>query len=121
MTMPEGAFHRAPRPLIGWLTVVLVSALVLFILAVLTAIAVGFWKTAATGHGVPDMTGGLGNLGALVAAILGSCGLGGLVFGQRHMERMDQQARGLPPYGPFPQPEQPLGPSPDGPRPGDTP
>lgn len=118
---PEGAFHRAPRPLIGWATVVLVSALVLFICAVLAAVATGFWMTAARGQGVPDMTGGLGNLGALLAALLGAGGLGGLVFNQRHTERMDQQARGTAPNTPFDPSAPSAVPPGEGPRPGDSP
>ena len=44
------------------------------------------------------------------AALMGAGGLGGLIFGQRHRERMDQQARGLPPGGdPFTQPPSPTG------------
>lgn len=113
----EGAFHRAPRPLAAWVTVLLMVVLVLFIMSVASAVAVGFWLTAGRGTGVPDMTGGLGNLGALVSAILGAGGLGGMIWRDRHVERMDQQARGIPPgAGPFPLP-----PSPDGsPRPGDS-
>lgn len=102
-----------------WATVALVSALVLFVMAVLAAIATGFWLTAGRGQGVPNLTGGLGDFGALIAALLGAGGLGGLIFGQRHRERMDQQARGqvAPPFVPA----EPLPPSPDGaPRPGDS-
>jgi len=111
---PEGAFHRAPRPLVAWVTVILAVVLTLFVCAVLGAVAVGFWLTAAQGRGVPDMTGGLGNMGALIAAITGAGGIGAAIFNQRHIERRDQIARGGGP-GPFdPSPPQ-------GPHPGDTP
>lgn len=117
MTMlpPEGAFHRAPRPLVAWVTVILAVVLTLFVCAVLSAVAVGFWLTAARGTGVPDMTGGLGNMGALIAAITGAGGIGAAIFNHRHIERRDQIARGGGPAAPFdPSPPQ-------GPRPGDSP
>lgn len=110
---PDGYFQRAPRPLIGWVTVILAVALTLFVCAVLAAVAIGFWMTAARGQGVPDMTGGIGNMGALIAAITGAGGIGAAIFNQRHIERRDQIARGGGP-GPFPS-------SADGPRPGDSP
>lgn len=108
MSPPEGVFHRAPRPLTAWAVTVLVWGLVIFVLIVLAAIALGFWLTAGRGLGVPNLTGGLENFGAVLAALMGAGGLGGLIFGQRHRERMDQQARGLPPGGdPFTQPSSP--------------
>lgn len=99
----------------------LVCVLVLFICAVLAAVAVGFWMTAARGQGVPDMTGGLGNLGALIAAITGAGGIGAAIFNQRHVERMDQQARGTAPNSPFDPSAPSVAPSSEGPRPGDSP
>lgn len=116
MTRPEGAFHRAPRPLILWAGALLVIGGTVFVLVVLAAIALGFWLTAAKGQGVPDLSGGLGVIGGAFVAVGTFIAQ---VLSQRHRERMDQQARGLPPGGPLASP--PLGPSPDGPRPGDSP
>ena len=114
MLPPEGSFHRAPRPLIAWATFVLVIALTVFVIVVLSAIAVGFWMTAGRGQGVPNLTGGLGDFGALITAVMGAGGIGTAILNQRHIERRDQIARGGGP-GPFdPSPPQ-------GPHPGDTP
>ena len=98
---PEGMFHRAPRPLTMWATTFLVIVLVLFVTAVLTAIAIGFWLTAAEGQSVPNLTGGLENFGAVLMAIFGAVGIGTIIFGQRHVERRDQIAQGqsVPPFG----------------------
>lgn len=98
MTQPEGAFHRAPRPLILWAGALLVIGGTLFALAILAAIALGFWKTAAEGRPVPDLSGGLGVLAGAFATV------GGFIWqvlSQRHRERMDQQARGTAPNVPF--------------------
>lgn len=101
----DGAFHRAPRPLIGWAGVVLVTVCVSFIAAVLGAMAVGFWMTAARGQGVPDFTGGLV---ALIPAIAAAWGALAQWMNQRHVERRDQIARGVAPDIPF-APSPPLG------------
>lgn len=95
---PEGAFYRAPRPLISWAGVLLCLTLVLFVIAVLAAIALGFWATAARGLGVPDFTGGLA---ILIPAVAGVIFQASQVLSQRHRERMDQQARGTAPGAPF--------------------
>lgn len=95
---PEGAFHRAPRPLILWVGVALVAGGTIFVLAVLAAIAMGFWATAAKGQGVPDMSGGLGVLAGAIASVGAFVAQ---VLSQRHKERMDQQARGVAPNAPF--------------------
>ena len=101
MIRNEGGFHRAPRPLTMWATTFLVIVLVLFVTAVLAAIAVGFWLTAAEGESVPNLTGGLENFGAVLVAIFGAGGIGTFIFNQRHVERLDQQARGTAPNAPF--------------------
>lgn len=99
---PEGAFHRAPRPLVGWVTVVLVLGLVLFLLAIMAAIATGFWLTAARGQTVPNLTGGIENFGTLLIAVFGAGGLGGLWMQSRSRERRDEIAFGGAPQAPFP-------------------
>ena len=109
---PEGAFHRAPRPLIGWVTVLLLLTCALFVMAVMGAIALGFWKTAAQGRGVPDMTGGLA---ALIAALVPAWGIAAQWLHTRSMERRTQMGVGQAPEGPFASSN-----SADGPRPGDS-
>ena len=114
MTQPQSAFQRAPRPLTMWATTILVCVLVAFVAAVLAAIAIGFWLTAARGEPVPNLTGGLESFGAVLAALFGAGGLGGMIFGQRHRERMDQQARGTAPDLPFPSAAPSDSPTPEG-------
>ena len=112
MTMlpPEGAFHRAPRPLIGWLAVVLLSVLVLCIAAMMIAVARGFWLTAAQGRGVPDMTGGMS---ALLAALVPAAGMIWQWMHTRSLERRTNMGVGQAPPAPFD--------SSAGPHPGDSP
>lgn len=95
---PEGAFHRAPRPLILWAGVALVAGGTIFVLIVLAAIALGFWATAAQGRGVPDLSGGLG---ALAGAAVTIGAFIAQVLNQRHVERRDHIARGSAPDAPF--------------------
>ena len=107
MTAPQsrtdGALHRAPRPLMGWAGVVLLVICVVFAGAVMAAIALGFWLTAARGLGVPDMTGGLA---ALIAALVPAWGLVGQYLSTRSRERRDEIAygggRAEPPFDPSP-------------------
>lgn len=117
MIRNDGAFQRAPRPLIGWATALLCFVLAAFVIAVLGAIAVGFWLTAARGQGVPDMTGGLA---ALVAALVPAWGIAAQWMHTRSVERRTEIVQG----GSAPPPFVPAGPlpaSPDGaPRPGDS-
>ncbi len=118
MRPPDGAFHRAPRPLIMWVGVLLVAGGTVFVLVIMAAIALGFWKTAAQGQGVPDLSGGLGVLAGAVATV------GTFIFqvlGQRHSERRDEIARGTAPNSPF-APAPPSAPPDDvsGPRPGEN-
>lgn len=106
--------HRAPRPLIGWVYVALGAALVAFILVVLYSMGRAFLLTAAQGHPVPDVTGGLGNLATLISAIVGAIGMGAQWMANRHRERRDEIAfsGGQVSSVPFA--------SSDGPRPGDS-
>ena len=83
-------------------------------LAIMAAIAMGFWLTAARGQPVPNLTGGIENFGALITAIFGAGGLGGLWMHTRSIERRTQIGSGQQPPAPFPS-------SAEGPRPGDTP
>lgn len=111
MTQPQSAFRRAPRPLIGWATALLVIGLVLFVLAVLAAIATGFWLTIGRGQGVPNVTGGIENLGTIIAAIFGAGGLGGWWMQTRSGERREEIRAGQS-VPPFPS-QQPSAPPPD--------
>lgn len=115
---PEGAFARAPRPLIGWVTVVLILACTLFVIAVLAAIGVGFWLTAAKGQGVPDMTGGLA---VLIGALVPAWGIAAQWMHTRSRERRDEIAWGTAPNTPF-APAPPSAPPDDvsGPRPAEN-
>ena len=100
---PEGAFHRAPRPLIGWAGVVLIVICVVFIAAIAAAIAVGFWLTAARGQPVPDLTGGLA---VLLPAVATAWGMVAQWMHTRSRERRDEIAFGgapRPPFDPSPQ------------------
>ena len=115
---PEGAFHRAPRPLIGWVTVVLILSCTVFVCAVLAAIALGFWLTAGKGQGVPDMTGGLA---VLITALVPAWGVAAQWLHTRSREKRDEIAFGgqaAPPFAPAPPSTPPDDVS--GPRPGEN-
>ena len=115
MSFNDGAFHRAPRPLIGWAGVVLVTICTLFVTVVLAAIGIGFWLTAARGQPVPDFTGGLA---VLITALAPACGFIGQWMHTRSRERRDEIAFS---GGQAAQnPTITAGPSPDGPRAGDS-
>ena len=122
MTRPEGWLHRSPRPLILWGGVVLVVlgaiGFSVFLYRIGTAVADAYERAATTGQNVPDMGGGIAALLTAVAGFLAT--LWPIVQGmqQRHVERMDQQARGqvAPPFDPSP----PSEPDWDGPRPGEN-
>ena len=107
----DGAFHRAPRPLIGWAGVLLIVICVLFVGAIAAAIAVGFWLTAARGNGVPDMTGGLA---VLLPAVATAWGMVAQWMHTRSAERREEiRAGSVAP--PFPQPAPSAPPSPPAP------
>lgn len=97
LSQNDGAFRRAPRPLIGWATAILAVGLVLFVLVVLAAIATGFWLTIGRGQGVPNVTGGIENLATIVAAIFGAGGLGGWWMQNRSAERREEVRAGNAP------------------------
>lgn len=101
MTIPsrqEGAFHRAPRPLIGWVGVFLLAVCTVFAAVVMTAIALGFWKTAAEGEAVPDFTGGLA---VLIGALVPAWGMVAQYMSSRSRERRDSIAFGGQAPAPF--------------------
>jgi len=107
---PEGPLHRAPRPLIMWVGLVLMLALTAFVVAWLTAGALGMFATVARGSSAPDMTGGLA---ALIPALAAAAWQISNIFNQRHVERRDQIARGqvAPPFDPGPPPSAPSEPA----------
>lgn len=118
MSLPEGAFHRAPRPLMGWTGFLLAAVCVLFLLA-LAGIVIFAMARWATGQHV-DLAGFAAVLGAAVPAGAYVSQMAQAWMNARHAERMDQQQRGVAPTVPFVPPE-PLPPSPDAtPRPGDS-
>lgn len=119
MTMaprPDGAFHRAPRPLIGWGGVLLLVVCLLFLSAVAAIALYALWRWA---NGLPvDLTGFAALMGAAVPAGAAVWDMVRRYLLDRHWERMDQQARGTAPNVPFvpspPFPPPPAGPSPTG-------
>ncbi len=95
-----------------WLGVVMVCLVFYFFVRIGLAIMTAYDHAAETGRPVPDMSGG-------IAAILGSLAM--LIpamwpivqqYQSYHRERMDQQARGLPPSGIGPFPQYPASPQP---------
>lgn len=116
----QGAFERAPRPLMGWAAVVLMLMILPFIAVVLWSVAQGFLRTAARGQGVPDMTGGLA---MLLPAMATAWACIAQWMHTRSMERRTEMGVGdaPPPFGQPSAPTGPLPPSPDGaPRAGDS-
>lgn len=113
MTRREGWLHRGPRPFMMWLAVAACVLVLAFFVGIGSAILLAFETAARTGRPVPDMSGGLAAVATGLAALLPALAQFWQVFNQRHVERMDQQARGQIP-GPFDS-------SREGPRPGDSP
>lgn len=90
-----------------WAGVVVVVIVGYFFARIFNAIAESYEHAADTHTPVPDMSGGiaaiLGGLALLIPALMPIV----QQFQNYHRERMDQQARGLPPSGvPFPAPAQ---------------
>ena len=115
MTPPqrESWLHRAPRPLVMWLAVIMVVCVLVFFVAIGTAIATAFNRAAETGQPVPDMSGGIAAVMTGLAALLPALASFWQIFNQRHTERRDEIARGGAP-GPFPPGAQSPEPSPTG-------
>lgn len=115
MTAPrESWLHRAPRPLVMWLAVVMVIFVIVFFVAIGAAIVTAFNRAATTGAPVPDMSGGLSAVLTGLAALLPALATFWQIFNQRHVERRDTIAHGGGPPPPFVQPSQPPEPSPTG-------
>lgn len=93
----EGAFHRAPRPLMMWLAVIACMLVLTFFAFIGAAIVLAFNRAAETGQPVPDMSGGLAAVATGLAALLPALAQFWQVFNQRHIERRDQIARGQAP------------------------
>ncbi len=101
MTRPEGWVHRGPRPLLMWLAVMACVLVLSFFVGIGFAILTAFNRAAETSQPIPDMSGELAAVAAGLAALLPALGQFFQVFNQRHVERMDQQARGTAPGVPF--------------------
>lgn len=99
---PDGAFHRAPRPLIGWGGIALIIVCLLFLVALAAIALYALWRWA---NGLPvDLVGFAAVLGSAVPAGAAIWDMVKRYLFARHVERMDQQARGTAPGLPFPQP-----------------
>ena len=94
---PEGWMHRAPRPLVMWLAVLMVFLVLMFFIGVGSAIVLAFQKAAEAGNSVPDMSGGLAAVLTGMAALLPALASFWQIFNQRHIERRDEIARGSAP------------------------
>lgn len=94
---PEGWLHRAPRPLVMWLAVIMVLFVIVFFVAIGSAIVIAFNRAAETGQAVPDMSGGLSAVLTGLAALLPALASFWQIFNQRHIERRDEIARGSAP------------------------
>lgn len=96
-------FERLPRQVIGWLYVALgVGSLTFAVLAAIPILrAINHW---ADGHAL-DWVGFAAIVSAVGGAIAQLMAQGAQWQHNRSRERLDQQARGIPPSGvPFPQP-----------------
>lgn len=99
-----------------FLAVVTAMLLVSFFVGIGSAILRVYDRAATEFQPVPDMSGGIGAIIGAVALLLPAIVQFVQVFHGYHRERMDQQARGIPPSGvPFPQPPaRPAEPMPEG-------
>jgi len=96
---------RWPRPLMMFLAVITATLLVGFFVGIGLAILQVYQRAADEFQPVPDMSGGIGAIIGAVALLLPAIVQFMQVFRQYGHERLDQQARGLPPSGvPFPAP-----------------
>ena len=112
-------WRRAPRVLMMWLGVLCALMVITFFVGIGVAILNVYEHAAETFQPVPDMSGGIGAIIAAIATAITALVGAAQVFHQRHRERLDQQARGLPIDGasPFPSPASSEAPSDLGPRP----
>lgn len=96
-----------------WLAIVTTVMLVAFFVAIGFAIVAVYQRAAAEFRPVPDMSGGIAAIIGSVAVLLPAIVQFMQVFHGRHVERLDQQARGTAPGAPFGSSAPPEG----GPRP----
>lgn len=90
-----------------FLAVATAILLVAFFIGIGTAILRVYARAADEFQPVPDMSGGIAAIIGAVALLLPAIVQFMQIFHSRHRERMDQQARGIPPSGvPFPQAPQ---------------
>ena len=97
-------WRRAPRIFMMWAGVLGVALVAMFFVGIGRAILIAYDRAAEQGVSVPDMSGGIAAIITAIAGIIPMLLSAAQVFSQRHKERLDQQARGLPidGSGPFP-------------------
>lgn len=100
-------WRRAPRVLMMWLGVLCVLMVIVFFVGIGVSILRVYEEAGATFQPVPDMSGGISAIITAIAAAIPALLGAAQVFSQRHTERMDQQARGLPVDGTAPFPSSP--------------
>lgn len=106
MISNNGAFRRAPRPLIGWGGVVLVIVCIVFLLILISIATFAMWRWA---NGQPiDLMGFAAVLGQATAAGAAVWSLVKNFILTRHGERMEEIRTGVAPNSPFvPAPSSP--------------
>jgi TRAP-type C4-dicarboxylate transport system permease small subunit len=88
-----------------WLGVILVVLVLFFFVRLGLAVLTAYDRAAAAGTSVPDMSGGIAAILTALACLIPALAQIFPIFQNYHRERMDQQARGIPPSGiPFPGP-----------------
>lgn len=110
-------WRRAPRVLMMWLGVLCALFVIVFFVGIGVAILRVYEQAGETFQPVPDMSGGISAIITAIAAAIPALLGAAQVFSQRHNERMDQQARGLPVDGTNPFPQSPVSSEAEGPRP----
>ena len=99
--------RRWPRPWLMWIGVFIALLLVAFFVKLGLSVLAVYERAAIEFRPVPDMSGGiaaiLGSIAVLIPAILQAM----QAVSQYGRERLDQQARGIPPTG-IPTPPPPV-------------
>lgn len=90
---------RWPRPWLMYAGVACAFLAMYFFTRIFNAIATAYESAAATRSPVPDMSGGIAAILGGLAALIPPLALIIQQFNNYHRERMDQQARGIPPSG----------------------
>lgn len=93
------SFKRWPRPLVMFGAVVCGMLLTVFFLVIGFAIARVYLRASEMMVPVPDMGGGIAAIISAVGLLIPVMLQAAQVFNQYSRERLDQQARGLPPSG----------------------